>query len=331
VDVNFELFPEQASTVAPQVDRVFLYILGVDLFFTLLVAGLIFYFAVRYRRRREDYFPTPVVGSLALESLWTFIPLALAISMFVWATNVYFRIVRPPDEALEIYVVGRQWMWHVQHPGGQREINALHVPVDTPVRLIMTSEDVIHDFAMPAFRTKQDVVPGRYNFTWFQATRPGRYHLFCAQYCGQEHSKMVGWITVLEQADYEAWLAGERADQSLALEGQKLFRKLQCITCHSGTADARAPVLEELYGKLVQLEGGKTVLADESYLRESILRPEAKIVDGWRPIMPTFQGQVSEYDLIALVSYLKSLRRGETPPRVEDSRPPDANPKTTAK
>jgi cytochrome c oxidase subunit 2 len=331
VDVNFELFPEQASSVAPDVDRVFFYILGVVLFFTLLVAGLIFYFAVRYRRRREDYFPTPVVGSLGLEVFWTVVPLALALSMFVWATGVYFRIVRPPDEALEVYVVGKQWMWQAQHPGGEREINALHVPVDTNVRLIATSEDVIHDFYVPAFRVKQDVVPGRYNYMWFRATRPGRYHLYCAQYCGQEHSKMVGWVTVMEQADYEAWLAGEHADQSLALEGQKLFRKLQCITCHSATADARAPVLEELFGKTVHLDDGRTVRADESYLRESILRPEAKIVAGWKPIMPSFQGQVSEYDLIALVAYIKSLRRGDTPPRVEESRPPDANAKTTVK
>jgi cytochrome c oxidase subunit 2 len=345
VDTNFELFPTQASTVAPHVDALFLFILAVCLFFTLVVAGFIFVFAIRYRRRSEDYYPKPIIGSNLLESAWSIVPLIIALGIFFWGASTYFEIVRMPDDALEIYVVGKQWMWHVQHPEGQSEINALHVPVGKPVKLIMTSEDVIHDFAVPAFRVKQDAVPGRYTYLWFQATRPGTYHLYCAVYCGTEHSKMTGWVTVMSDADYEHWLLGSRpenataaktgrADRSLALEGAKLFRKLQCVSCHTATAEARAPVLEELYGKTVHLNDGRTVRADETYLRESILVPDAKIVAGYRPIMPPFplkdkdgNGQVSEDDLVRLVAFIKALHKGETPSRVEDATPPEAGTK----
>ncbi len=341
MDTNFELFPAQASTVAPHVDALFFFILSVCVFFTVAVAGFVTFYALRYRRRAEDYFPKPIIGSNLLESAWSIIPLVIALGIFFWGASVYFEIERMPDDAMEIYVVGKQWMWHLQHPEGQSEINALHVPVGKPVKLIMTSEDVIHDFAVPAFRVKQDVLPGRYTYLWFQATKPGTYHLNCAVYCGTEHSKMTGWVTVMEEAEYEHWLLGSenakpgsasagRADRSLALEGGKLFRKLQCISCHSATAEARAPVLEELYGKTVQLEGGRTVKADESYLRESILQPDAKIVAGYRPIMPPFplkdkegNGQVSEDDLVKLIAFIKSLRKGGTPSRVEDATPPE--------
>jgi cytochrome c oxidase subunit II len=341
VDTNFELFPKQASTVAPHVDALFFFILSVCVVFTLLVAGFVFVFAIRYRRRSEDYYPKPIIGSNLLESAWSIVPLIIALGIFFWGASTYFEIVRMPDDALEIYVVGKQWMWHLQHPEGQSEINALHVPVGKPVKLIMTSEDVIHDFAVPAFRVKQDVLPGRYTYLWFQATTPGTYHLYCAVYCGTEHSKMTGWVTVMSDADYEHWLLGSesdsavtakagRADRSLALEGAKLFRKLQCISCHSATAEARAPVLEELYGKTVHLTDGRTVRADETYIRESILVPDAKVVAGYRPIMPPFplkdkdgNGQVSEDDLVRLVAFIKSLRKGETPSRVEDATPPE--------
>jgi cytochrome c oxidase subunit 2 len=341
VDTNFELFPAQASTVAPHVDALFFFILSVCAFFTVLVAGFVTYLALRYRRRAEDYFPKPIIGSNLLESAWSIIPLLIALGIFFWGASVYFEIERMPDDALEIYVVGKQWMWHLQHPEGQSEINALHVPVGKPVKLVMTSEDVIHDFAVPAFRVKQDVLPGRYTYLWFQATKPGTYHLYCALYCGTEHSKMTGWVTVMEEAEYEHWLHGTeadkaalakagRADRSLALEGGKLFRKLQCISCHSATAEARAPVLEELYGKTVRLADGRSVKADESYLRESILVPDAKVVAGYRPIMPPFplrdkegNGQVSEDDLVKLIAFIKSLRKGDTPSRVEDATPPE--------
>ncbi|MGH9678090.1 MAG: c-type cytochrome, partial [Candidatus Acidiferrum sp.] len=231
---------------------------------------------------------------------------------------------------------------HIQHPEGQSEINELHVPANKPVKLIMTSEDVIHDFSVPAFRVKQDVIPGRYSYAWFQATKPGRYHLFCAAYCGTEHSRMIGWVTVMEDADYEQWLLGDepppksnelrkgRADRSLALEGRKLFSKLQCISCHSATPDGRAPSLEELYGRTITLSDGTKVKADETYIRNSILIPDKQVVAGYKPIMPPFQlkdkqgnGQITEEDLMKLVAFIKSLRKGETPMRVEEAQPPE--------
>jgi cytochrome c oxidase subunit 2 len=340
VDTNFELFPPQASTVAPRVDALFFFILSVCAFFTLVVAGFVLVFAIRYRRRAEDYFPKPIIGSNLLESAWSIAPLVIALGIFFWGAGIYFYIVRMPDDALEIYVVGKQWMWHLQHLEGQSEINALHVPVGRPVKLVMTSEDVIHNFSVPAFRVKQDVVPGRYTYLWFQATNPGTYHLYCAAYCGTEHSKMIGWVTVMNDADYEHWLLGSvsdkagRADRSLALEGAKLFRQFQCVSCHSATPDARAPVLEELYGKTIALADGRTVRADDTYIRESILVPDAKVVAGYRPIMPPFplkdkegNGQVTEEDLVKLVAFIKSLRKGDTPPRVEDAPPPERDTK----
>jgi cytochrome c oxidase subunit 2 len=341
VDTNFELLPAQASTVAPRVDALFYFIVAVTLFFTLTVAGFILVFAIRYRRRAEDYYPKPIIGSNLLESAWSIVPLLIALVIFFWGASVYFDIERMPEDAMEIYVVGKQWMWHLQHPEGQSEINALHVPVGRPVKLIMTSEDVIHDFDIPAFRVKQDVIPGRYTYLWFQATTPGTYHLYCAVYCGTDHSRMIGWVSVMEPAEYERWLLGSdnekaniastgRADRSMALEGSKLFRKLQCITCHSATSEARAPVLEELYGKMIRLADGRTVRADESYIRESILVPDAKVVAGYRPIMPAFplidkdgNGQVSEDDLVKLVAFIKSLKKGDTPARVEEATPPE--------
>jgi len=241
---------------------------------------------------------------------------------------------RPPSGATEVFVVGKRWMWKVQHQTGQREMNELHVPVGRPVQLTLTSEDVIHDFFVPAFRTKIDVLPGRYVQTWFQATKPGRYHLFCSQYCGTNHSGMVGWVTVQEPAEFADWL-NKKAEGSLALQGRKLFLKLQCVTCHSANAKARAPVLEGLYGQIVHLQDGRQVVADEAYLRESILKPRAKIVAGWEPIMPTFEGQLAdpsvdlsqEEAMIQLLAFLKSLKPGQTPVRTEDFPPPAVNPK----
>jgi cytochrome c oxidase subunit II len=329
-DTEFRLFPEQASTVAPKVDAVFFYILAVTVVFSVLIAGLVIVFAVKYRRRSPDECPGPTVGSLKLEVGWIIVPLILATIMFVWGTSTYFAMTVPPDDALEIYVVGRQWMWKVQYPGGQSEINELHIPVGQPVKLVMTSEDVIHDFYVPAFRTKQDVLPGRYTRTWFEATKVGDYHLFCAEYCGTEHSRMGGWVHVMEPAEYQKWLA-ERPFRSMALEGRNLFYKLQCVSCHSANAQARAPVLEGLFGSTVQLRDHAPVRADEDYIRESILKPDAKVVFGYDPIMPPFllkkspddkEGSLTEEDLMKLIAYIKSLRRGDTPPRVEESIPP---------
>jgi cytochrome c oxidase subunit II len=224
-----------------------------------------------------------------------------------------------------VYVVGRQWMWKLQHPDGQREINELHVPVGRPVRLVLGSEDVIHSFFVPDFRVKQDAVPGRYTSMWFEATKPGRYRLYCTEYCGTDHSKMVGWVVAQDPADHQEWLSA-RADLSLAQRGRRRFLQLQCVTCHTGDSQARAPNLENVYNRPVRLQDGRTVLADENYLRESILNPRTKVHAGYEPIMPTFQG-ISEEELLEVVAFIKALKPGGTPPRNEDSSPPQSDPK----
>jgi cytochrome c oxidase subunit 2 len=324
---DFRLFPEQASTMASRFDALFGFITAVVVFFTVVIAVLVMYFAVRYRRRSEDQFPKPVVGSSTLEWAWTIGPLLIGLVMFGWGASLYFEMVRPPEDALDVYVTGRQWMWHLHHLEGQREINALHVPVGKPVKLIMTSEDVIHSFFVPAFRVKQDVLPGRYTYLWFQATKAGRYRLYCAEYCGTDHSQMVGYVTALEPAEYEDWLQGQglKADRSLATQGRQLFQKLQCVTCHHAEAGNRGPLLEGIYGSVVELDTGRRIRVDESYLTESILYPQAKIRAGFRrpSIMPSFKGQVTNDDLIRLIAFLKALGPGQTPPRVEKSDAPE--------
>jgi cytochrome c oxidase subunit 2 len=315
------LFPEQASTIAERVDHLFYFLCTVTGSMALLIAGLVVYFAIRYRRRGEDDRTPRIMGWDALEWFWTISPLFVFLIMFLWGANIYMAVAEAPPDAPEVYVIGKQWMWKIQHPDGQREINELHLPVDRPVKLTLTSEDVIHDFFVPAFRTKVDVIPGRYVHMWFHPTRVGRYHLFCSQYCGTSHAEMIGDVVVMEREEYTAWL-NSHAEGSLALEGRKLFLKLQCVTCHSANAQARAPVLEDLYLKTVSLRNGRTALADEAYIRESILYPEAKVVQGWDPIMPTFKGQVSEEDLIKVIAFIKSLRPGHTPVRTDEFPPP---------
>ncbi len=315
------LFPEQASTTAQQVDALFIFLCVVCGAMAVLVAGLILFFAFRYRRRAEDERTPRILGHNPLEWFWTIAPLFVFLLIYVWGAKIYTEAFTPPLDAPEIFVIGKQWMWKIQHPDGQREINELHIPVGRPVKLTLTSEDVIHNFAVPAFRTKIDVIPGRYVQTWFQPTKTGRYHLFCSQYCGTSHSNMVGTVIVMERDAYREWL-DSHAEGSLALQGRQLFLKLQCITCHSADAEARAPVLEGLYGRTIPLSNGRTTLADDAYLRESILYPEAKVVQGWKPIMPTFKGQVDEEDLIKLLAYIKSLKPGQTPTRNEDFPPP---------
>jgi cytochrome c oxidase subunit 2 len=319
-----QLLPDQASTHAEKVDQLFFFLLAVSGFFSVLIAGLIIFFAVKYRRRPENQWPAAIHGSIRLEVLWTGIPFALAMLMFYWGTKLFFDIVCPPENCMEIYVVGKQWMWKIQHQSGQREINRLHVPVGRPVRLTLISQDVIHDFAIPAFRIKQDVLPGRYTTTWFEATKPGEYHIFCDQYCGTNHSAMIGTVVVMPRADFERWL-DRGPDDSLAAKGGRLFRKLECLTCHSMNAQARAPVLEGLFGREVHLKDGRTVIADEDYLRRSILYPDADIVDGFEPIMPPYDLEndgVGEEELQQLITYIKSLGQGETPQRIERSAPP---------
>jgi cytochrome c oxidase subunit II len=304
---NLPLFPAQASGFAGQVDALYFFLIAVSAFFSLLIAVLIVVFAIRYRRRAPDEVGAGITGSLQLELLWTIVPLGITMVMFVWGAWVFFTINRAPRAAMEIYVVGKQWMWKVQHPDGQREINELHVPVGRPIKLLMGTEDVIHSFFIPAFRTKFDVVPGKLTTLWFEATKPGRYHLFCAEYCGTKHSGMVGWVEVMEPAAFQAWLSGGAGEGTLASRGERLFQDLACHTCHMPDSQGRGPVLDGLFGKPVQLQDGRTVVADESYLRESIVNPQARIVAGYQPLMPTFQGLISEEGVLQLIAYIKTL------------------------
>jgi cytochrome c oxidase subunit 2 len=318
---GFTLFPEQASTAAERVDTLLAVLLGTSLLVSLLIAVLIVYFCVKYRRRPGNMRTPRITGSIGLELFWTIIPMLIFLGFFVWGADVFFYIAHPPRDAIEVYVVAKQWMWKIQHAEGQREINELHVPLGQPVRLTLISEDVIHGFFVPAFRTKIDVLPERYTQTWFQATKVGRYHLFCSQYCGTNHSGMTGEVIVMRPEDYQAWLA-DHAEGSMALEGRKVLLKYQCTSCHSADAVARCPVLEGLYGQRVVLRDGSTVIADDAYLRESVLYPDAKIVAGFEPIMPSFKGQIGEEELIHLTAFLKNLERNGTPPRVDRAPPP---------
>ena len=311
MNLGFPLFPEQASTMAARVDALFYFLVAVTVFFAALIFFMIVVFAVKYRRRSEDERPRPIEGNFWLEILWSAIPLGLTMVMFVWGAIIYFDIYNPPDDALEISVVGRQWMWKAQHPTGQSEINELHVPVGQAVKLTMTSEDVIHDVFLPAFRVKQDVLPGRYTTLWFQATKAGEYPLFCSQYCGTQHSGMVGRVVVLEPAEFEKWLSGGATGLSMIDQGASLFKRFGCETCHGAGGTSQGPSLAGLFGKTVKLQGGTTVTADENYIRESILEPRAKIVAGYQPIMPTFKGLVSEEGLLQLIAYIKSLEGAE--------------------
>jgi cytochrome c oxidase subunit 2 len=307
------LFPEQASKHAGAVDALLYFLLGITTLFTLLIFFLIIYYMVKYRRRHADEVGREVVPIFKLEVAWIAIPFIIAMVIFVWGAKLYFDTSEAPNNSLEVYVVGKQWMWKIQHIGGQREIDELHVPVGRDIKLTMTTEDVIHSFFIPAFRIKADVVPGRYSSTWFRATKPGQYHLFCAEYCGTNHSGMIGWVYAMEPAEYEAWLSGGPTEGSLASNGQKLFQQLGCSTCHLASGQGRGPRLIGIYGRPVLLSDGSSVTADDNYIRESILDPKAKIVAGFQPLMPTFQGIVSEEQLLQLTAYIQSLGSEGTP------------------
>jgi cytochrome c oxidase subunit 2 len=305
---SFPLLPERASAIAGEVDALFFFIVAVTIVFTVGISLALVFFAVRYRRRSDADRPAEIHGSLLLEITWTAIPLLIVVVMFVWGARVFFHMNRPPDDAMTVSVVGKRWMWKLQHPTGQREINELHVPKGRAVKLVITSEDTIHSFFVPAFRIKKDAVPGRYNVAWFRATKAGRYHLFCAEYCGTEHSKMIGRVVVLEPEEYQTWLAGGPPPESPVVAGEKLFTELNCITCHRSDSAGRGPVLQGIFGRPVKLASGDTVVADEAYVRESIVNPAARVVAGYQPVMPTYQGLVSEEQLIALVAYIESLQ-----------------------
>src|SRR4029450_10176189 len=314
MNLGFPLFPEQASTMAPRVDALFYFLVAVTVFFVALIFFMIVIFAVKYRRRSEDERPRPIEGNFWLEILWSAIPLGLTMVMFVWGAIIYFDMYNPPNDALEISIVGRQWMWKAQHAEGQSEINELHVPVGQAVKLTMTSEDVIHDVFLPAFRVKQDVLPGRYTTLWFQATKAGEYALFCSQYCGTQHSGMVGRVVVLEPAEFEKWLSGGATGMSMVDLGASLFQGLGCNTCHRAGGTSQGPFLVGLFGKRVQLQDRKTVTGNEDSIRESILEPQAKVVAGYQPIMPTFKGLVSEEAILQLIAYIKCLNAPERKP-----------------
>ncbi len=305
---NLPIFPEQASTLAPRVDNLYLFLVALTAFFFTLIGTLVIVFAVKYRRTHVAQVGAPITGSVPLELMWSVIPLGIAMGIFAWSASIYFDIHRPPDETLQIYAVGKRWMWKFQHIDGQREINELHVPVGRAVKVTMTSEDVIHDLFLPAFRVKADVIPGRYTTLWFNATKAGEYHLFCAEYCGTKHSGMVGRVVVMEPTEYQAWLSGGAGEMSMSARGQRAFNDFACNTCHMTDAGGRGPSLNGLYGSQVTLASGATVVADDAYLRESILNPQAKLVAGYQPLMPTFQGLVNEETLMGLIEHIKSLQ-----------------------
>lgn len=320
---------ERASTVSTQYDALYGYIAAITIFFAALVSILIFYFAIKYRRRDPLEIPRPNAGSLKLETMWTVIPFMIAMTIFAWGASMYFTFYRQPKDPIEVFVVGKQWMWKFQHSEGQREINELHVPVGSKVRLTLTTEDVIHSFAVPAFRIRSDVVPGKYTYAWFEATKAGRYKLFCTEYCGTNHSGMNGYVEVMDPTEYQAWLSGG-GSESAASQGEKLFQSVGCATCHRMDVQGRGPNLSGVFGKPQQMADGSTVTADESYIRESILNPRARTVAGFQQIMPTYQGQLSEEQLLQLIAYIRSLggqqqQQGAT----SGARTPSSGPDTT--
>lgn len=312
---SFQLFPEAASSIAGQVDALYAFMVLISAFFSLLIAFLIIYFAIKYRHRpgiKPTFKPADdhSIGGMVLEIVWTAIPLAISMVMFVWGVSIYFTESRPPADSMEIYVTGKQWMWKVQHMEGAREINELHIPINRNIKLTMTSEDLLHDFYIPAFRTKADVLPGRYTTEWFKATQTGAFHIFCAEYCGTKHSEMIGTVYVMNEADYTAWLAAGSGEGSMAEQGQSLFNQLGCGNCHASNVNngiGRGPNLSGLYDSKVDLKDGNAVKADESYIRESVLYPQGKIVAGFDDIMPTFKGQISDEGMLKLIAYIKSL------------------------
>jgi len=302
------MFPEAASTFAWQVDVLYFYLIAVSVAFSIPIVVAIFAFGIKYREREKFATPEEMHGSMVLEVTWSIIPFIVSMTIFLGGAIIYFQQYTPPDDAMQVYVVGKQWMWKMQHETGQREINELHVPMNRRVKLTMTTEDVLHNFDIPAFRTKADVVPGRYTYLWFEATKPGKYHLYCAEYCGLNHSGMIGSVIVMEQRDFDNWLSGNVSGQTPVEAGKDLFEnKLGCASCHSGGQAARGAKLEGIYNTQVALVGGEKVLADDNYIRNSILNPASQVVEGYQPIMPTFKGQVTEEALNSLVAYIKSL------------------------
>ncbi len=301
------IWPTEASAYAGRVDFLFVSLLIISVLTIGLVLFLLILFATKYRHGSNAYRNDSATKTWRWEVSWTALTLLVFVGLAVWGADLYLRLYNPPADALQIFVVGKQWMWKAQHPGGQREINELHVPAGQDVRLVMASQDVIHSFYVPALRIKQDVVPGRYETMWFRADKPGRYHLFCAEYCGTDHAHMGGWLTVLNPREYADWLRQQGGQQTLADQGQQLFRRYGCSGCHEPGGTVRAPQLEGVFGSPVPLSDGSVVIADDRYIRDSILNPKGQVAAGYAPVMPTFAGQIGEDDVAKLVAYIESI------------------------
>jgi len=300
------LWPAAASQFANEMDRLFAALLLIAALATVSLFAMTIYFITKYHKSRDVDRSAPHERSWHFEIGWITATLVIFVGLAVWGADLFVRQYEPPRNAQEIYVVAKQWMWKIQHPDGTREINTMHVPSGRPIRLIMASQDVIHSFYVPAFRVKQDVVPGRYESLWFSATQPGRYRLMCAEYCGTQHSTMGGWVVVQEPADYARWLEDQHQQRSLAKQGKALFASLGCGGCHGAGSTVHAPPLDGLYGRPVPLEDGRLVKADERYLRDSIMLPKSEVAAGYAPVMPSYAGQIGEDDLVKLIAFLKA-------------------------
>jgi cytochrome c oxidase subunit 2 len=305
--LSYIQIPSVASSMGAKVDSLVWTLIAVSSFFVLLIFALLVAFCVKYQKNTNADRRLSAKGQTTLEIIWTVVPTVIGLSFFVWGASLYLEMVRIPKDGLEVYVVGKQWMWKLQHADGPREINELHIPVGKPVKLIMISQDVIHSFFVPAFRTKRDVLPGRYESMWFVATKPGEYHLLCAEYCGDQHSRMIGHVFAMKPGDYVAWARLRHEDEPL-IAGRGTFDRLGCASCHDATAGARGPALSGLYGSTVHLRDGRVIVADDEFLRESILSPGLKVHEGFQDLMPAYQGQIDFDEMNALLIYLKSLR-----------------------
>jgi cytochrome c oxidase subunit II len=310
---NYPLAPEQASNFATRVDAIFYVITALTIFFTVVVLALVVFFAVKYRVGSNANRARPQHENLRIEIAWSVPPLLLGLGIFAWSATDFIDMRRPPEDAMEIFVIGKQWMWHVQHPNGVREMNTLHVPVGRPVKLTMISQDVIHAFYIPAFRVQYHVIPGRYTYMWFTPTKPGRYYLFCNMYCGTQHSEMGGYVYVQTQAEYAQWLAqgGDNPQEgtlTLADHGRQLYEQLNCANCHTGTDTERAPTLYGLYGSQRLQTNGRSMQANDDYIRESIINPYSTITAGYENTMPAdYKTQLSEEQIRRLIEYIKTL------------------------
>lgn len=313
---DFPILPEQASTFAGEVDNFYFALVGVTAFFTIAIYAMIWYFSVRYRRGKKADRSNAPTSSHILEAAWIIIPLGISLAIFGWSAKIFFEIKTPPSDAMKVHAIGKQWMWKFVNEAGQYEVNELHVPAGRAIEITMISQDVIHDLYFPAFRTKQDVLPGRYSTVWFNATKPGTYNIFCAEYCGLLHSNMIGKVHVMEPSAYEDWMQNFGSSVSAtstgdaAADGEALFTSLGCMTCHKDIDDdtGLGPHLAGIYGEEQSLDDGSTIVVDDSYIRESVFVPQAKRVSGYTTQMPSYKSQVNEEQMIQLIAYIKSLK-----------------------